>query len=87
MGNIIMNVDEKSTVLEPKAWSKVIDFGNAFGMVEGQRTSANGLTGAMNLIPKEVHDAKWQNYDHFGINAYQLAVIGLMFLLRENFTC
>lgn len=87
MGNIILNANEDSTILQPKVWSKVIDFGNAFDIVEGQTTSASGLTGAMNLIPKEVHDAKWQNYDPFGINAYQLAVIGLMFLLREKFTC
>ena len=56
MGNIILNVDEQnSTSSQPKAWAKVIDFGNAFDMIPGKKCSVTGLTGAMNLIPKEVH--------------------------------
>ena len=87
MGNIIINVNEDSKAEEPEVWAKVIDFGNAFDMTPGTKVSVTGLTGAMNLIPKEVHDAKWKNYNPFGMNAHQLAVIGLMFLLREPFTC
>ena len=86
MGNVIMKVNEESAILAPEAYSRVIDFGNAFEMVEGQTASVCGLTGIMNLIPREVHDAKWQNYDPFGINPYQLAFVGLLILLKEKFT-
>lgn len=52
--NILIDVDnEDQDLFDPKFEVKVIDFGNAFLMEEGEGVS-HGLTGWTSLIPPEV---------------------------------
>ena len=78
----MMRVDEgESSVLHPKIWAKVIDFGNAFEMKEGELVSVKWMTGARILIPPEVLACKETNYNPYSYNPHQMAVNGISILL------